>query len=273
MKKPMIFLVLLIAGCLSQTAIADNIATQPWVMEQIHQAISIIPAGPQGPKGDIGPVGPKGNAGPSGPVGSKGDVGPAGPKGDQGSRGFGLALYSVGDSYPDPLDSVNKIGTVFYVYDCPDQPKTKRSPQTSKCVHGLIAADKDLGPATYWAKSAARTGARAGGFGAGKVNTALITAVQSPLSENEMYGAAEECLGYYTYVDENGVYYSDWYLPSLWELGQMSAQKDKLGMSTGKYWSSTEASVDNAYYVDLSNGNTVSDLKSAKYKVRAIRAF
>jgi hypothetical protein len=136
----------------------------------------------------------------------------------------------------------------------------------------LIAARTDLGT-SYWSIKAIRTGARAGGIEAGKANTAVITAVQSPLADNELFGAAEECFRYYSSAEEDGVYYSGWYLPSLWELVLMAGQKKKLGMLTGKYWSSTEASVDNAYYVDISTGNAVSDLKSVKYNVLPIRSF
>lgn len=105
MKKITFYVALLTVSSVSTTAIADNPASQSWVMDQIHKAISIIPSGPPGPQGPVGPVGPKGDTGATGPQGlpgprglkgdkgeqgiqgPKGDTGAAGPKGDTGATG------------------------------------------------------------------------------------------------------------------------------------------------------------------------------------------
>lgn len=58
--------------------------------EMLEQLIEAVPAGAQGPQGEVGPagpVGPQGEMGPAGPMGPQGAMGPAGPMGPQGEQG------------------------------------------------------------------------------------------------------------------------------------------------------------------------------------------
>jgi hypothetical protein len=55
-----------------------------------------IPAGPEGPQGEIGPQGPQGEMGPQGP---QGEIGPQGPQGE-GSKHLHLAFCLPYDQYP-----------------------------------------------------------------------------------------------------------------------------------------------------------------------------
>ena len=71
--------------------------------------------------------------------------------------------------------------------------------------------------------------------------------------------------------------YSDWFLPSRDELYEMYLnlhQQGLGGFANSSYWSSTEYSVDYAWFRDFSSGFQFYDVKTfLNYKVRAIRAF
>ena len=71
---------------------------------------------------------------------------------------------------------------------------------------------------------------------------------------------------------ENG--YSDWYLPSLVELGEIYANRAAIGsFNTGTYWSSDEANSTDGSYYKFDSGTTGSKNKNGTSSVRAIRAF
>lgn len=72
--------------------------------------------------------------------------------------------------------------------------------------------------------------------------------------------------------------YDDWYLPSKDELELMYSTIGQGGGNIGGfadyfYWSSSEYSNDNAWYVGFNNGGTVSNYKFIAGRVRVIRAF
>lgn len=114
------------------------------------------------------------------------------------------------------------------------------------------------------------TMAYADGLGAGRANTSIIIA-------NQGYGngytyAARKCNEYS--FTTGGVTYSDWYLPSKYELNLLYLQKDVVGgFILSGYWSSTEISDNFAIYQFFANGFQNFSPKSNSLNVRAVRAF
>jgi hypothetical protein len=157
--------------------------------------------------------------------------------------------HSIGNSYGG--------GIVFYVYD--------------NGQHGLIAATADQNSGIRWdAGTNTNTMAYADGVGAGKANTAIIIA-------NQGYGdgvtyAARICNEYSITV--GGVTYSDWYLPSKFELNLLYLQKAVVGgLANTYYWSSTEYDYIYPWLQSFYNGHQTNGGKSSVCYVRAIRAF
>jgi hypothetical protein len=148
-------------------------------------------------------------------------------------------------------------GIVFYVYD--------------NGQHGLIAAISDQNTAIRWdAGTVTNSMAYSDGVGAGKANTTIIIA-------NQGYGdgvtyAARICNEYSVTV--GGVIYSDWYLPSKYELNLLYQQKTVVGANSISYWSSTEFSLNTAAWAQwFETGLQDGWGKLYASSVRAIRAF
>lgn len=164
-------------------------------------------------------------------------------------------------------------GIVFFVYD--------------NGQHGLIAAATDQSTGMRWSTNGIQTFtlALANGLGAGKTNTALIIASLG-VSDGSTY-AARVCNEYSITV--NGIQYSDWYLPSTYELNLMwsniglgaAAPNTNIGgFAATFYWSSEESS--NVYtflakdYFFTSPGSSgigTENKSISSGHVRAIRAF
>lgn len=141
--------------------------------------------------------------------------------------------------------------------------------------HGLIAAPTDQSSSAQWipagATSSVVTNATGFAIGTGAANTSTIITVQG----NSPY-AATNCRLYY-----NGGGFSDWYLPSLFELNQLYLQRTAVGgfpdpnAGPAYYWSSSEISDNNAWMMDFgsSSPNQQSSTKYNGLYIRAIRAF
>jgi Protein of unknown function (DUF1566) len=144
--------------------------------------------------------------------------------------------------------------------------------------HGLIAAATDQILLTRWENTTLiNTAAYADGIGAGEGNTKMIMYKQEPVGGGVRY-AAKIC-------DELVIgAYSDWYLPSKYELNLMfysigqgapSPNTNIGGFPESWYWSSTEFNKDDAwiqaFFVGL--GFQIHSTKYYDYGVRAIRAF
>lgn len=155
-------------------------------------------------------------------------------------------------------------GIVFYVYDYGQ--------------HGLIAAKEDThtissGKQMAWSSSLNEcSGARGYGVGAGLLNTAIIVADQNS-GNFPSHFAANVCIEYR--VKEGEVFFSNWYLPSKFELQLLYLQKNIVGgFQDFPYWTSTEDIAPYAWAVDFSNGNALFQQdKTDLYFVRAIHAF
>lgn len=135
--------------------------------------------------------------------------------------------------------------------------------------HGYVCASYDQGTALTWNNGTnLTTNAKGTGFGTGQANTAAIVATQG----NGNY-AAKICSD----LDING--YNDWYLPSKSECFSMYFNlKTMRGLghfTDAIYWSSTEASIGNAYSQYSNDGYPPNGgyYKNTAYYVRAVRAF
>lgn len=162
-------------------------------------------------------------------------------------------------------------GIVFYVYD--------------GGMHGLIASLTDLSEGIPWYNGTYKfTGTpwivispyvKGGGLLGGIENTTLI--MSSQYVDNPSGNFAAKLCSDYVAQDEGDyyLYYGDWYLPSLFELGLLYDQKATVGITSGIYWSSneTDSYMFNAYGIDFSNGYDSGGDKGSPYKVRAIRSF
>jgi hypothetical protein len=145
---------------------------------------------------------------------------------------------------------------------------------------GLIAALSDQSSGIRWYNGInTTTGATGTAIGTGSSNTGLIIASQGGTAGSYTY-AAGICADYT--VDDGGVTYDDWFLPSLDELNEMRqniGQGNTLGsgnvggFSDSFYWSSTEGASNNAWGQYFSNGYQFNFNKYNTFSVRAVRAF
>lgn len=135
--------------------------------------------------------------------------------------------------------------------------------------HGLICASFDQSTAIPWSNgSNITTNATGSAIGTGQANTEAIIAAQGSGSY-----AARLC----NELDLNG--YSDWYLPSKSECFYMYFNLKTLKglghFSDAIYWSSTEASIGNAYSQYSNDGYPPNGgyYKNTTHNVRAVRSF
>jgi len=146
--------------------------------------------------------------------------------------------------------------------------------------HGLIASTADQTDGVKWYNGIYRyTDSLEDVVGAGAKNTVIIIATQIKDNPKGNF-AAKVCADYSVTVA--GVTYHDWYLPSLFELKLLQAQKDSVGGFNdyyhGLYWSSTENDENRASSRFISGQSSLNERprnsdKSFTNRVRAIRAF
>lgn len=141
--------------------------------------------------------------------------------------------------------------------------------------HGLVAAhrDSDHSPIQWYNGTNTNTGAIGYTLMAGESNTILITASQGP---NLMDYAAGICVGLNTT-------YSDWYLPSSFELEVMFDNKSVIDATASAnggdplaeaiYWSSKEYDDGRAWVVDFATGSLFVKAKGDTQNVRPVRKF
>jgi len=133
--------------------------------------------------------------------------------------------------------------------------------------HGLIAAPSDQSTGIqWWNGSYISVGATGTAIGTGQNNTAAIVQAQGPGDY-----AAKLC-------DDlvlNG--YSDWFLPSLYELNMLYQNRSLIGgfdtTNNGVYWSSSENNGNTAWCQGFGSGDQSGYNKDGTYRVRAVRAF
>ncbi len=129
----------------------------------------------------------------------------------------------------------------------------------------LEAAPSDQSTSIAWSNiTEALIGATAQGtaIGTGKANTAAI------VGQGATDGAAKLCKEY-TFGG-----YTDWFLPSMYELSAMFDKKTAIGsIALAWYWSSSEGGNNSAWKQFFGNGNWVNTSKGIPGYVRAVRAF
>jgi hypothetical protein len=124
-----------------------------------------------------------------------------------------------------------------------------------------------------WGSYGTLIGGTGTGIGTGQSNTTKIVTWLNSHPETDR--AAQLCDAL---VVNNGVTYSDWFLPSKDELNLMYTNLKVFGVSgfaDYSYWSSSEVSADNAWYQNFSNGSQYHyfNSKPFTFRVRAVRAF
>ena len=130
-------------------------------------------------------------------------------------------------------------------------------------THGLIAAPSDQSTGIQWCNASSITGANGVAIGTGNANTNTIVANQGAGSY-----AAKLC------ADLVLGGYSDWYLPSIYELNALYENKVAIGgFVSMHYWSSAEYYSNFAQYFNFSIGEPYVTDKSFTLYVRAVRAF
>lgn len=150
--------------------------------------------------------------------------------------------------------------------------------------HGLVCAKVDQSDGIRWhAGTNGMTHANGDGLYAGRANTSIIIAAQVAIGDDGVTFAARLCNA--LQITENGVTYSDWYLPSFYELDLMYQSKSEIdetavfyrgtAISTkDSYWSSCENSAGTAKGISFIIGAMTGTPKSNIYgNVRAVRAF
>ncbi len=141
--------------------------------------------------------------------------------------------------------------------------------------HGLVAAivDQSSKGIIWNPGQAVVTGAIADAMYAGKANTDKIISVQGKSGQY----AAKLCKEFSTTV--NNVVYTDWYLPSRYELNLLFKQHTVIGgfnTINGIYWSSTETTTEpgtQAWEQEFKLGTKYEDDKDLPDQVRCIRKF
>ena len=120
----------------------------------------------------------------------------------------------------------------------------------------------------------------------GKANTAAIIKANTTTNITNTADYAPGFCNKYSRANANGkgLLAGSWWLPSLAELALIWANFDKINYALSKitgatqlqktwYWSSTQYSADNAWYLSLSVGCMATDYKFTQPRVRPVSAF
>lgn len=148
-------------------------------------------------------------------------------------------------------------GIIAYIYNSGD------SGYVAGQIHGIIAAPSNQITGAQWGCSGTNISGTNTSFGTGAVNTSNIVNSCSTIGI-----AARIC------SDLISGGYSDWFLPSYYELEKLYINRNSIGgFSNSVYWSSSQSSSTSAYGISFVNGGTASNTKSTLLYVRAIRKF
>jgi hypothetical protein len=132
-------------------------------------------------------------------------------------------------------------------------------------LHGLIVSESDTGGNIAWS-NVTNGWTNAQSFSNGPANTDTIVK-----QSGHTNSAAKYCLDYTVY--HSGVF-SDWYLPSSYELSMIFTNAFAIGAFTASnYWTSTENSNLYAWYINFTNGSINYNSKSGTGRCRCVRSF
>jgi len=148
--------------------------------------------------------------------------------------------------------------------------------------HGLACAKTDQSTGVRWyAGTHGSTHARGNGVLSGEMNTAIILASHGAIGDDGSHYAARLCA--LATINEGGITYGDWYLPSKDELKLMYQNRATINTAATAnggtafardyYWSSTEINTNSAWILFFDSGYQGSSNKGNPMKVRAVRAF
>lgn len=130
--------------------------------------------------------------------------------------------------------------------------------------HGLIASEEDISNGIVWGYLYdSFTNAKGRYIGTGKINTRKILNTEG----KDKPTAARKCVRY----EKDG--YSDWFLPSIYELYELYKKKDLFNNLSGYYWSSSESETNVVWFIDFNDLGIFGGPKSNVLKVRAVREF
>jgi hypothetical protein len=235
------------------------------------------PQGIQGPAGANGATGPAGPAGPTGPTGPQGAVGPAGPQGIQGVAG------PIGATGPQgPAGPVGPVSTGSFVHWIGKkyQGGTIASlwKDSAGVEHGLILAEAPpVVGSVPWIP-----------VGTGVVSLGNST-IDGQTNTNDIvldYGFPMSGT-YAAYACDNFVYggYSDWYLPSVYEMMQVTQNAFQINLAIQAlgsgtpiqptaYWTSTfDQNYSLPFYTSGSAYTFLATAPQSNFYIRAIRKF
>jgi hypothetical protein len=161
---------------------------------------------------------------------------------------------SIGDSYGG--------GIVAYILQSGDPGYV-----SGQC-HGLIAASSDQSSGTTWDTGWRHNVSTSTDIGQGYANSLNIVSASGVDTTYAALTCRDLTIGGYT----------DWFLPSQYELQKIYFYKSIIGGFTvnGHYWSSYQDTYDvpnRAIFIDFTNGGSASNYKSTICRVRAIRSF
>ncbi len=162
--------------------------------------------------------------------------------------------YSVGDTGPAG-------GVIFYV-----------AADNSAGWQYLEAAPSDIGSSVVTWDSSTPSPTTSGlsfDMGKGLENTTLIIASYNSNNLGNTTFLAKTCNN----LSING--YSDWFLPSLYEMKEIYKNKSALSnlSSSGRYWVSSDYGSTEARYIDMSNGSNGLINQASAGRARAVRRF
>ncbi|HGU7299256.1 TPA: collagen-like adhesin Lcl [Legionella pneumophila] len=219
-------------------------------------------AGPQGlpgPKGDRGEAGPQGLPGPKGDRGEAGPQGLPGPKGDRGeagSQGLPGPKGEAGDN-GQGVPTGGETGQVLAKSNDLDFNTMWVDPANSGIKRQL--GDKILGGTVIYVNALGTHG--------------LIVA-NSDQDNSSTWWDAQDSITNPAHFDNEGKLYSDWRLPTRFELNLIYMMRNELGnFLEGNYWSSIEKSSANSWVFNFKTGEIKDIAKNKTAAVRAVRAF
>ncbi len=154
-----------------------------------------------------------------------------------------------------PLDSLYgkfyKGGLIFYI--------------DSLAGTGYVAANQDQSTGAVWCGSSSTNISTSSNFGYGYTNTLNIESMCSTIG-----AAADLCAN----LNYGG--YTDWFLPSYYELFYMYQNLSQKGFGNFglvNYWTSHDTSSSYASYLNFATGTNGTASKQELYRVRACRTF
>ncbi|HAT7073021.1 TPA: DUF1566 domain-containing protein [Legionella pneumophila] len=249
-------------------------------------------AGPQGlpgPKGDKGETGPQGLPGPKGDKGETGPQGLPGPKGDRGEAGPQGLPGPKGDrgeagpqGLPGPKGETGAVGPQGIPGPKGEAGDDGQGVPAGGEIGQVLAKSNDLDFNTMWVDPAnsgirRQLGDKALGGTVIYVNalgTHGLVVANSDQVNSSTWWDAQDSITNPAHFDNEGKLYSDWRLPSRFELNLIYMMRDELGnFLAGNYWSSIEKSSANSWVFNSKTGEIKDIAKNKTAAVRAVRAF